>query len=208
MKSRATCSVTLTVVSILSLLFASGDTGAQTLSGAPLVNALKKGGFVIVMRHASSPRDVPDERTANPDDSPRERQLDETGRSTAVAMGKAVRELAIPIGEVFSSPTYRARETVRLAQLGQPKLVDELGDRGKSMQGVTDEDAAWLRNKVMQLPKGANTILMTHMPNLQRAFPQSAAGVADGEALVFGPGSNGTSTVVARVKIEDWPGMR
>ena len=24
----------------------------------------------------------------------------------------------------------------------------------------------------------------------------------------FGPGSNGTSTVVARVKIEDWPGMR
>jgi phosphohistidine phosphatase SixA len=178
------------------------------LSGAALVNALKKGGFVIVMRHASSPREVPDERTANTDNTPRERQLDDTGRSTAVALGTALRELAIPIGEVFTSPTYRARETVGLAQLGQPKLIEELGDRGKSMQGVTDEDAAWLRNKTTQFPKGSNTILVTHMPNLQRAFPQSTSGVADGEALVFGPDAKGISTVVARVKIEEWPGMR
>jgi phosphohistidine phosphatase SixA len=207
MTQRTSTLLTLASAAV-SLLFVAADLNGQTLSGAALASALKKGGFVIVMRHASSPRDVPDERTANPDNSPRERQLDEAGRSSAVAMGKALRDLAIPIGEVFTSPTYRARETVRLAQLVQPKSIEELGDRGKSMQGVTDEDAAWLRNQVTQFPKGSNTILVTHMPNLQRAFPQSATGVADGEALIFGPDSKGVSTLVARVAIEEWAGLR
>ena len=59
--------------------------GAQTLTGAALVKSLQAGGHVIVMRHASSPREVPDK--PNPDNVPPERQLDEKGRSTATAMG-------------------------------------------------------------------------------------------------------------------------
>jgi hypothetical protein len=46
------------------------------------------GGYVIVMRHASSPRDVPDKRHANADNVNLERQLDEAGRASATAMGK------------------------------------------------------------------------------------------------------------------------
>jgi phosphohistidine phosphatase SixA len=41
----------------------------------------------------------------------RERQLDEQGRAGAVAMGKAVREWKIPMGDIFSTPAYRALET-------------------------------------------------------------------------------------------------
>jgi hypothetical protein len=104
---------------------------------------------------------------------------------------------------VFTSPTYRALETVRYGQFGNPQPVPELGDNGRSMQGGTEAQAAWLKKKVTELPAGTNTLLVTHMPNMSRAFPDATANLADGEALVFGP--NG---VVARIKIEEWPRMK
>ena len=48
------------------LALISGTASAQTLSGEALVKALRQGGYVIVMRHASSPREAPDKQTANP----------------------------------------------------------------------------------------------------------------------------------------------
>jgi phosphohistidine phosphatase SixA len=181
---------------------------AQSLSGEALVKALQKGGYIIAMRHTSSPRDAPDAQTANPDNVQRERQLDAEGRSTAAAMGKALRDLRIPVGEVLASPTYRALETVRHAQLGAPRTYAELGDNGQSMQGGTAAQAAWLQTRVTQFPRGTNTILVTHLPNLAGAFPQLAARLADGEALIFGPDGKGGATPIARVKVEDWPKMR
>jgi phosphohistidine phosphatase SixA len=160
------------------------------------------------MRHASSPREVPDKQTANPDNVKPERQLDATGRATAAAMGKALRALNVPIGEIYTSPTYRALETLRLAQLPNPMPVAELGDNGQSMSGGTDAQAAWLQKKVTQFPTGTNTLLVTHFPNLTRAFPRDATGVEDGEALIFAPDGKGGAKVVARVKIEDWPKLK
>ena len=173
----------------------------QQLQGQELVKALRQGGYVIVMRHASSPREVPDKATANPDNVKPERQLDKEGRDSATAMGKALRDLKIPIGAVLTSPTYRALETIRYAQFGTPQAFPELGDNGQSMQGGTEAQASWLRKKVTELPKGANTLIVTHMPNMSRAFPQSTERLEDGEALVFGP-----SGVLARIKIEEWKG--
>jgi phosphohistidine phosphatase SixA len=199
----------LTLVStIVVLLFLSLSTGAQELTGPALTGALKQGGYVMVVRHARSPREAPDERTANPDNATRERQLDEAGRAGAAAMGDAMRALTIPIGVVLSSPTYRALETVRLAGWPEPQQVAELGDRGRSMQGVTETEGAWLRERVTQFPVGSNTILVTHLPNITRAFPQHATGIEDGDALVFGPDGKGGATVVGRVKIAEWPGLR
>jgi phosphohistidine phosphatase SixA len=190
------------------LLLLTAAAPAQTLSGEALVKALRQGGYVIVMRHASSPREVPDKQTANADNLKPERQLDETGRTTSAAMGKALRDLKIPIGDVFTSPTYRALETLRLAQLPNVKPIPELGDNGQSMAGGTEAQGAWLRKIVTQFPAGANTLVVTHLPNLTRAFPQEATGVEDGEALIFGPDGNGGARVVAHVKIEAWPKMK
>jgi phosphohistidine phosphatase SixA len=124
-----------------------------------------------------------------------------------MAMGNALRELKIPIGDVLSSPTYRALETVRYARFGNPQPYAELGDNGQSMQGGTAAQAAWLQKKVTSFPRGTNTIIVTHLPNLTGAFPQMTSGLADGEALIFGSDSKGGPTLVARVKIEDWPRM-
>jgi phosphohistidine phosphatase SixA len=202
----------MSALSMLALLAGAlsvaGTAHAQTLTGDALVNALRHGGYVIVWRHTSSPREAPDKQTANADNVNQERQLDQTGRTTAIAMGKALRELKIPVGEVLTSPTYRAMETIRLSQLANARPQVDLGDGGQSMQGVAQSQAAWLRTKVTQLPSGTNTILVTHLPNMAGAFPQSTAGLADGESLVFGPDGKGGSALVARVKIEDWPTLQ
>lgn len=206
------------MIRALPLLFLAATAHAQMLSGEALVKALQHGGYVIVMRHASSPREVPDKAHANPDNTKPERQLDETGRSTSAAMGKALRELKIPIGDIYSSPTYRARETIRLTQLldGRPnfspnsgiRITPELGDNGQSMGVTTEAQAAWLQKAVTQFPAGTNTLLVTHFPNITRAFPKDSAGLEDGEALIFGPDGQGGAKVVARVKIEDWPKLK
>lgn len=186
----------------LPLILLASAVHAQQLQGDALVKALRQGGYVIVMRHASSPREVPDKAAANPDNVKPERQLDQEGRASATAMGKALRDLKIPIGAVLSSPTYRALETIRYAQFGNPQAFPELGDNGQSMQGGTEAQATWLKKKVTEFPKGTNTLIVTHMPNMSRAFPESTNNLADGEALVFGPAG-----VVARIKIEEWKGM-
>src|SRR5262245_34700275 len=204
MRTHTCVTPALTVLTALALLAAPAR--AQTLSGSALADALRRGGYVIVMRHAASPAQAPDKATANPDNVNLERQLDAAGRASATAMGKALRDLKIPIGEVASSPTYRALETVRLAQLPAARTYVEIGDGGQSMQASTDAQAAWLQRKVAEAgAPGSNILVVTHMPNIARAFPQLASGVADGEALVFHPDGKGGATLVARVKIEEWP---
>ena len=189
------------MLSLFALILA-GTVSAEALQGDALVKALRQGGYVIVMRHASSPRDAPDKAAANPDNLKSERQLDPEGRAGATAMGKALRDLKIPIGKIFTSPTYRALETIRYAKFGNPQTFPELGDNGQSMQGGTEAQATWLKKKVTEFPKGSNTLIVTHMPNMSRAFPQSTDRLEDGEALVFGP-----TGVLARIKIQEWQGM-
>jgi len=183
---------------------------AQTLQGAALVSALQRGGYVIVMRHASSPQAPPPAAQANPDNPRHERQLDEVGRSAARAMGVAIRRLRIPLGAVLCSPTYRALETVRLAQLGEPQTREQLGDSGHSMQAdTTGQRGRWLRMQVATLPAPrTDTLLVTHLPNIAEAFPADVRGLQDGAALVFRPDGHGGAQLVARVAIQEWPRLR
>ncbi len=198
----------ITIASALGLLlFGTAVPHSQPASAQSLVTSLKKGGYVLVMRHARSPGNVPDKQTANADNVKMERQLDEAGRRTSTAMGQAFRDLKIPVGEVLSSPTYRALETVKLAQLPNAQRHTELGDGGQSMQGASDPQTQWLRERANRLPKGTNTIIVTHSPNISSAFPDVGT-VAEGEAVVVGPDEKGQPRVVGRIKIEEWPGMR
>ena len=195
---------TMLTVMLSGTVAAMGVAHGQSLSGDALVSALRNGGYVMVMRHASSPREAPDRQVANPDNVQLERQLDAAGRAGAIAMGEALRALKIPLGDVLTSPTYRAQETVRFMQLSNPQPVTELGDGGQSMQAVADAQAVWLRERVTRLPAGPNTIIVTHMPNLARAFPAWGAGVADGEAVILRPDGKDGTLQVGRIRIEEW----
>ena len=174
-----------------------------------LVGALQRGGYVILMRHASSPGTAPDAAHANADNPRLERQLDEQGQASARAMGEAFRQLKIPIGKVLSSPTYRALETVKLAKLGPPTTFPELG---QSEQGMSADEsgtsAALLKAKTAEHPAaGTNTLIVTHYPNIAAVFPQEAEGLAEGEALILRPDKGRSASVVARVKIDEWASL-
>lgn len=171
------------------------------------IDLLRKGGYTLVMRHASSPREAPSQDTANADNVRRERQLDVAGREGATGFGRALRTLGISVGAVWSSPTYHARETVRYAGFPAPRFVDELGDGGQSMTGVTEAQVAWLRRKVAERPAQGNTLVVTHLPNLQRAFPEWGANVVDGEVVILEAGVSGVQ-LIERVRIEEWSAFR
>lgn len=189
-----------------SLVVCLAAAGA-TLTGRELVAALQQGGYVILMRHAQSPGTLPDAAQADSENLKHERQLDETGRASARAMGDAFRQLRIPAGEVLSSPTYRALETARLARLPAPKRFEELGDARKSVSpDLAETRGAWIRSRVSQLPKaGTDTVIISHYPNISEAFPGDSKDLSEGEALVFRPDGRGAAMLVGRIKIEDWP---
>lgn len=191
----------------LILLVAAAPAQAAPLSGADLTSALRQGGYVILMRHASSPAAIPDKSLANPDNTKPERQLDKNGETTAAAMGDAIKKLGLPVGDVLSSPTYRALETVKFEGLGTAQTFTELGDGGKSMDPQTVSAwASWLKTKVAEPPRaGTDTFIVTHMPNIAAAYADDAKALADGEALVFHPDGKGGAELVAHVKIEEWP---
>lgn len=203
-RRRPTCGLLSTYGVIAALLTLQ----AQAPESDALVKGLRQGGYVLVMRHASSPREAPTKEIANADNLKLERQLDEAGRSGARAMGDALRALRIPIGAVLTSSTYRAMETVRSAGLPSPTAVVELGDGGQSMQGISEREAAWLRTRVTEMPQSGNTILVTHQPNLSRAFPDWGSTVADGDTVVLRPDGKGGITVAGRISITEWPRLR
>lgn len=181
--------------------------GSVPLTGKDLAVALSRGGYVILMRHASSPGTPPDPAHVDPDNVNDERQLDEAGRTSARAMGESFQQLRIKIGQVLSSPAYRALETARLAGFGAPQPLAQLGDAGHGPNSDTGATpGAWLRAKVAQAPKaGTNTLIITHAPNIGEAFPAESADLAEGGALIFRPDGRGGASLVARVKIQEWP---
>jgi phosphohistidine phosphatase SixA len=202
--------IALLVIPVLLAAFPPANAvRADDLQGASLVQHLREGGYVLLMRHAHSPALPPTKEIADESNPSLERQLDEQGRDTAKAMGKAIKELHIPISLVLSSPTYRAIETIRVAGLGTAQPTSQLGDGGQSMmRDAVSGQANWLRSTVASQPKrGSNTLLVTHMPNIQTAFADEAEGLSDGEMLIFRPDGAGGAKLVAKIKIEDWASL-
>jgi hypothetical protein len=196
----------LTFAAMFAGLASAAVAQEQTLSGEALVAALRRGGYVLLIRHASSPPAPPSATAAEPDNLRLERQLDDKGQSEARAMGASIKALGIRVGDVWSSPTYRALETVKLAALPNPRTAAELGDGGASMQATAASQAAWLQRKVGEAPRlGTDTVIVTQLPNIQGALGQVAPPISDGEALVFRPESGRTGEMVGRIKIEAWP---
>lgn len=184
---------------------APGGASAGMLSGDALIDALRQGGYVIVMRHAHSPEQKPDAAHARPGNTKHERQLDATGERAARYMGMAVRQAGIPVLRVLTSPTFRAIETARVLGLGAPHAVAELGPGAQGMKGPANQKRAeWLQARVAQkTPQGQCILIITHTPNLVAAFGNEAANTQDGEALIFKPNGK-TAKLIARVKMGEW----
>jgi phosphohistidine phosphatase SixA len=160
---------------------------------------------VLVMRHTSTSAYGPHQRTTHATDMAHERQLDEKGCDSARAVGEAVCRLRIPVGNVYSSPRSRARETASLAGFPEPEMLIQLDDMSEEDPDVS---GTWLRRKVARLPAaGTNTLIVTHLPNILDAFGDRVSDVAPGEVLVFRPDYSIRATLLTCIRTDQWPAL-
>lgn len=179
-----------------------GDDDGQPPAPAatPIVRSLQAGGLTLVMRHALSDANISQRELLR--SCATQRNLTVGGREQARAIGRAIRALHIPIGQVRASPLCRTRDTARLA-FGRARLDRMLVNTG--ILGTSADDrrrARALRAFVRRPPpKGENTVLVTHSPNILAASGEET--VAEGEILVLGRGGR----IVGRVEAERWPAL-
>src|SRR5215831_3989913 len=133
-----------------------------------LVQSLRSGGYVIVVRHGATFSDQADTDPFNFNDIAKQRNLNEKGKELAKAFGEAIRQVGTPVGEVYTSNFNRAFETAVLAGFKDVKKTTDLTEGGLVVS--PDENsrrAAALRNMLARAPeKGKNTFLITHKPNI------------------------------------------
>ncbi|MCK1358757.1 histidine phosphatase family protein [Bradyrhizobium sp. 199] len=177
-----------------------------------LIASLKQGGFVLIFRHTATDDSQKDVYPFKFDDMSAQRQLSEKGRDMARQIGAAVKELTIPIGDVYTSRLNRAIEAGKLISGREVRPVDALTDSSNaSASGMANPTGAnakagqAVRQLVDAPPKaGTNTFLVTHKTNIADAFGKEAGDVQEGEAFVYKAGSSGPASFAGRIKIADW----
>ncbi len=101
------------------------------------------------------------------------------------SMGEAVKAAHIPIGDVLSSPTCRALQTMDLASLGKAKTFAGWTRRGGGHAGQCEGTRVCHGCRprcCKRRAPGTNTFIVTHAPNIKDSFGIDAAA---GETLVF-----------------------
>ena len=87
--------------------------GHATVDNFNLAQALRAGGFVIVVRHGATFPDQADTDPLNFDNVAAQRNLNDKGKALARAFGDAILEAGVPVGKVFTSKYNRAYESKR-----------------------------------------------------------------------------------------------
>ena len=171
------------------------------MEGKALTDALKKGGYVLFIRHAATDMTIGDKDPVVISDCSTQRNLSVQGRIDARAMGTAFDRLQIPVGQVLSAPFCRTIETARLA-FARADASEALIEQRPQNETTAKAAEAGLRPLLAKVPAaGTNTILVSHGFNLRSV---SGFGPAEGEAVVYQPDAKGGFNLVARVLIANW----
>ena len=195
----------------LWLVFALGAT-AQPLSDGQLADALRAGGYVIVMRHGATHADQADTDPLNveqPGNEARQRHLNEKGRAAAKAVGESFRAMKVPVGLVITSKLARAQETARLMEVGAVSTSWDVTEGNQVVSPNENNRRAAALRKIAATPPapGTNTLVVTHKPNVIDAFGKDWFEVKEGESSVFRPDGNGGFSPVARVQMDAWSAL-
>ncbi|MBW2694030.1 MAG: histidine phosphatase family protein [Deltaproteobacteria bacterium] len=202
---------TLAGIAIAVFLLAPGESHPQgqalqpQLEGPELIEALRKGGLVILMRHMSTDSYVPGEGAHDDQDCASQRNLDEQGRQAAKDVGVAFKSLNIPVGTVLTSPYCRCVDTGKLAfGKGTPSqdlaVFDELPAPEKEAMGKL------IRKLLNTAPAdGRNTVMITHTGTLLYSFGLQTR--PEGIAHVFRPAEFGNAIYLGRVDPEEWSAL-
>ena len=183
-----------------------GKEFTNKISGPVLLNALRKGGHIIYIRHAQTDKDYADQADPKLDltNCGTQRTLSNKGWEQAKNIGSGFRKANIPVGKVFASDYCRAWQTADLA-FGTFK-------RTSALNFVKSEEynaAQRLEMKTAVMPlltaiptAGTNTVIVGHDDVFDAAtgyYPKP-----QGMAYVLKPDGQGKFTIVATVAAEGW----
>jgi hypothetical protein len=180
---------------------------AGELTGTALVEALRGGGYSLYFRHVATDWSQQDRVTRAGDwvdcDPTRMRQLSDSGRDAARAIGAAIRRLGIPVGEVLASPYCRTVETAELMDIGAVRTsTDVINMRVAAYFGGRQAIIASARRLLSTPPAaGSNRVIVAH-GNVARDSTPVYPG--EGEGVVFEPLGDGGFGVVGRISPQDW----
>jgi broad specificity phosphatase PhoE len=172
---------------------------------SPLGAQLRRGGVILVIRHAATDFSKPDRNPVDLKDCRTQRNLSAEGRRDARRIGEGARRLQLRVGAVLASPFCRTRETARLA-FGRSTVSLAL------LNTITsDHDAAWRRQiRAARRLLGAKpasgrvTVLVTHGSVVGDATGHT---LEEGETLVFRPLGGGRFRLVGRIVPRRWAAL-
>ena len=181
---------------ILSLTFLIAmPTAASAADQSDVINRLKAGGHILMIRHALAPGngDPPNFKIG---DCATQRNLDDTGRDQARSIGVWLRNNDVTSARVYSSQWCRCLETARLLNLGPVQELAALNsfyertqDRGPNLKA--------LNNFISQQPvKGELIVLVTHFVTISGI---AGTGVSSGEGVLLALHEEAPYTVVGRL---------
>ena len=175
-----------------------------------LIERLQQGGLNIFIRHAITPGKDPikfNPPTERPNDcSSGSRQLNDEGRAQSRLIGQRIKELNIPIGEVYSSSFCRCEETAKLA-FDRVTSTDLLLVRPGVFKPDLDRALRSIPTKGFfnKVPSGKNNVYVGHGVTFTQGVLSSDFGIADarifleeGEAAILEPGDK--PRVLGRIK--------
>ena len=197
---------TLQLVWAAVLAVVASSPQAQAIDARQIAAELKKGGYVIVVRHGATNRDQADTDPLNPDNVGKQRLLSDKGREQAKQVGDAFKKLEIPLGTVYTSKFDRAIETGRL--VGGVVVISTLDvtEGGLVVTPIeNDRRAEALKKMIATAPAaGKNTLIVTHKPNILDALGKDWFDVKEGEASIFRVDTSGKPQLVGRAQAADW----
>lgn len=165
-----------------------------------LMRALHEGGYTIVLRHARTDRTFQEEMGSVPRERTKQRNLNDDGVRDARLMGEVLRKYRIPIGDIVTSPMYRATETAEYAVRAPTSTTMVLRDFPSPPAAAALIAAA---------PKpGTNTLIITHHFVIETHVPGIRPGeIAESEAVVVRSVGDGKVEVVGRITLADWQAL-
>jgi len=180
---------------------ADADNG---MAPAELIEALKGGGHVVFIRHASTEVDYADQVDAVMGDCSTQRTLSEAGWHEAKEIGAAFALHQIPVAQVVSSEYCRAWQT---ADLAFGRYVKNGDLNFAPAEEYSEEQIAMMRERVRphlaaEPPAGFNLVLVGHDDPFDAAtgiYPEPM-----GVAYVLRPAGDGEFEILGHIDPTAW----
>jgi len=174
----------------------------QVLTPA-ILKQLREGGFVIYMRHGNTDTSRPDQINMDLNDCATQRVLSDEGKRVVKNIGTIFRKEKIPVGEIFTSPLCRTKETALIA-FGKEATVN---NRLRYTANMDDKEKLQaldtLRELVSSPVQGkTNRVIVAHSQNMMALIGYLPS--PEGTAVIFMPLGNNQFKYIASVQPNQW----